>query len=383
MLSEENKITILLVRHENRFSHGLADCSLTNDGIYSSQHELIHKIVNIDSDTQKEIIINNIFSSPLIRTCQTIYPFAKKNNYLIKLEDSLYEYVNNWTSHYTHISKNRLKPMRIKHQKNKKSKDFISLYYNQHNYLSKIVQLFNDFCENNLIMIMCPYIKINKLTNTCESFFCDFKDQLNWFIALMNDDYYTYLSKERNHYESKIAQIIELMTFSILFIDGMLVNKIPDVKEFKLLMEHDSCYDIIGNYLDSSMKILESYDISILIDKSYKSIIDIYDHIEDNGIETINDVILRTSLLVNHILHEKKYQNSVYVSHMTTINSILINIFKEMYIDDPLKYLNSVFNISLPKESLEEFCDKNIIPIGSVHKVVIELDKKSVSVIKL
>jgi len=82
-------VTIYLLRHEKRYSHGLYDCSLTNEGMSALLAYNHH-------DNYK-----NIYCSPLLRTIQTIYPYAKKTNKLIKLENSLYEFVAHNTSHYS------------------------------------------------------------------------------------------------------------------------------------------------------------------------------------------------------------------------------------------------------------------------------------------
>ena len=76
----------------------LYDCSLTNEGIYFAQNGIINK-VNIE---QSQF---NIYCSPTIRTIHTIYPFAKKYNKKIKLEDSLYELSNENAGHYVKIKK--------------------------------------------------------------------------------------------------------------------------------------------------------------------------------------------------------------------------------------------------------------------------------------
>jgi broad specificity phosphatase PhoE len=93
---QSGKVTIYLVRHEERYQHGLFDCSLTCGGICSAKYKLPNKI---------DITNPNIYCSPLLRTVQTIYPFAKKHNLKIRLEDSLYEFVNHQTSHYIDLPK--------------------------------------------------------------------------------------------------------------------------------------------------------------------------------------------------------------------------------------------------------------------------------------
>ena len=46
-----------------------------------------------------------IYCSPLLRTLQTIYPFAEMNNTQINLEESLYEHISQGTSHYASLNR--------------------------------------------------------------------------------------------------------------------------------------------------------------------------------------------------------------------------------------------------------------------------------------
>jgi 2,3-bisphosphoglycerate-dependent phosphoglycerate mutase len=71
---------IYILRHEER----TIDCSffgpLTMNGLQNSK-KLINKLDMLN--------ITDVYSSPFIRTLQTIEPFIKKNNMKIKLEYSL------------------------------------------------------------------------------------------------------------------------------------------------------------------------------------------------------------------------------------------------------------------------------------------------------
>lgn len=73
---------IYILRHEDRTQ----DCSffapLTETGLSNAQ---------ILVDKLKESNINIIFSSPFVRTLQTIYPYAKESNVKINLEYGLVE----------------------------------------------------------------------------------------------------------------------------------------------------------------------------------------------------------------------------------------------------------------------------------------------------
>ena len=73
---------IYILRHEDRTQ----DCSffapLTENGLANAK-DLIGKL--------KEVNIDLIFSSPFIRTLQTVYPYAKESNLKINLEYGLSE----------------------------------------------------------------------------------------------------------------------------------------------------------------------------------------------------------------------------------------------------------------------------------------------------
>ena len=73
---------LYILRHEDRTQDATFFSPLTKQGLENS-------IKLIDILEKQEI--NNIYSSPYIRTLQTIYPYSKKNNFKIKLEYGLCE----------------------------------------------------------------------------------------------------------------------------------------------------------------------------------------------------------------------------------------------------------------------------------------------------
>lgn len=337
-MAHNDNFVLYFIRHENRFPHGLADCSLTNDGIYSAKYE----IPNVMNGQSK---VKNIYCSPLLRTCQTIYQYAKTNDYPIKLEQSLYEFTHSWTSHYTALAKNQAIP-----QINKDSNDVLCLYKLQYDFLSKIRKNIDTESKN-------PDIDMLR----------DLKLDLNHFLAMINDDHYTYITKFRYHYDKKITTVMDNITFCILYIDGMIVGKMPRVE----IPSDKKPFDMIINLIDESLNILKSYDITKCIDKSYQSSISISDHLVEKDIETFDDLINRTKTIVDLMMDQSEYQDSIYVSHLTTINALITNIFKYMSKDDvsALQFLNHYYNKSY--ESFDSFCKLNQIPIGSIHKITI------------
>jgi 2,3-bisphosphoglycerate-dependent phosphoglycerate mutase len=77
---------LILLRHEERSSDIGFFSELTEKGIIMS---------NILPNKLKQFNIDAVFSSPFIRTLQTIYPYSKKNNKKINIEYGLYEYLHN------------------------------------------------------------------------------------------------------------------------------------------------------------------------------------------------------------------------------------------------------------------------------------------------
>ena len=67
---------IYLIRHEDRYSDATFFAPLNKNGLYKSV-ELIKILEELD--------INDIYSSPYIRTLQTIYPYSKRKIYQLKL----------------------------------------------------------------------------------------------------------------------------------------------------------------------------------------------------------------------------------------------------------------------------------------------------------
>lgn len=373
--NKSNQIVIFLIRHENRYPHGLANCSLTYDGIYSSQYELPQKIITKIDDSK--IKITNIYCSPLLRTCQTIYPFAKNNNYLIKLDESLYELVNKWTNHYTKMATTGLPILKST------TEDVICLYYNQYKSLTQIRHKIN-MLDKELFNKIWSEIDLSLHDNT-KKILQEIRKDLDFFNVMMNDDRYTYISKYRYHYDPNIKCVIENITYCILFIDGILVGCLPDVEEINKYYSEHTCYNIITTFIDDSLKLLELYNIVLHFDKSYKSIFDISQYLVGFDSESFSNIIDRTSKITYNMLNLHEYQNSVYVSHLNVINAIIVNIFKSVYNQDALKYLNIIFNNFIATcsfQSFENFCEKNPIPIGSVHRIVVDLEENHVCVEK-
>ena len=73
---------LYILRHEDRTQDATFFSPLTKQGLENSE-KLIEQLENIG--------ITHVYSSPYIRTLQTIYPYCKKHNIKIKLEYGLCE----------------------------------------------------------------------------------------------------------------------------------------------------------------------------------------------------------------------------------------------------------------------------------------------------
>ena len=90
--------------------------------------------------------------------------------------------------------------------------------------------------------------------------------------------------------------------------------------------------------------------------------------------ETFDDVINRTKTLSEKILEDKAYQNSIYVSHLSTINGIILNLYKNLGRD---------INELLEVESTDDFMKNHFTKPGTIFEIRINLDKKKINVKKI
>ena len=82
-----NIIIIYIVRHELRYDDPTFFTSLTNEGQKNAE-KLSEKFNNIDFDI--------IYSSPFLRTIQTVLPYCKNYDKKINIEYGLYECTNDY-----------------------------------------------------------------------------------------------------------------------------------------------------------------------------------------------------------------------------------------------------------------------------------------------
>jgi broad specificity phosphatase PhoE len=75
---------LIILRHAKRYSSPGFDIPLTSEG-FEQADALIEKIEGLN------LYIDEVYCSPFLRTMQTIYPYCKRNNIKINIENSLYE----------------------------------------------------------------------------------------------------------------------------------------------------------------------------------------------------------------------------------------------------------------------------------------------------
>lgn len=123
---------IYILRHEKRnLDNPLFDSSLTEEGLKNA-NKLVPKIERINFDT--------IYTSPFLRVLQTIYPYCIKNNRLVKVDNSLYESMDDVK--FNNKNKNNTWQNLPDKYKNIVDKDYVSIVKNV-----KLRETFEEVCE--------------------------------------------------------------------------------------------------------------------------------------------------------------------------------------------------------------------------------------------
>jgi broad specificity phosphatase PhoE len=133
---------IILLRHEQRGIDVSFHSNLTDNGIINTNTSLKKKL--------EKMKIDIIFSSPFIRTLQTIYPYSIANNKKVNLEYGLYEYIHNpfflfikWYQTYDDINDADLKSIVNTNYKSKVIESDFNILENEDD-LEKRIKIFFD-----------------------------------------------------------------------------------------------------------------------------------------------------------------------------------------------------------------------------------------------
>ncbi len=83
---------LILLRHEER---DLSDPRFFTPLTTNGKENALSLVLKLNQLENQNIHIDYIFSSPFLRTLQTIYPYAKSHNLKVNTEYGLYEYIHN------------------------------------------------------------------------------------------------------------------------------------------------------------------------------------------------------------------------------------------------------------------------------------------------
>jgi broad specificity phosphatase PhoE len=140
---------LILLRHEKRELYPGFYSKLTEEGLKDS-NKLVKKLNKLSIDV--------IYSSPFVRTLQTIHPYCKKNNVKINIEYALHEYRHN--PYFIFENKiYKIKDINNNNLTNIIDKTYKSLFkINQFNTSS----LETEIILNNRLQLFLTYLKNNK-----------------------------------------------------------------------------------------------------------------------------------------------------------------------------------------------------------------------------
>ena len=158
---------IILLRHEERGYNIGFFSNLTENGMLRAHTSLPLNL--------KKLNIDIIFSSPFIRTLQTIYPYAIQNNIKINIEYGLYEYQHNpyfllgqWYYTLDDIKDTNLKSIINNNYKSIVVKDDFSILEDENdlgNRINKFIDYLKINYKNKTILIVTHKGVINKIKN--------------------------------------------------------------------------------------------------------------------------------------------------------------------------------------------------------------------------
>ena len=158
---------IILLRHEERGYDISFFSNLVENGIIRACTTLPKELQKLKPDI--------IFSSPFIRTLQTIYPYSQKNNIKINVEYGLYEYMHNpyfllgqWYYTLDDIKDNDLKTIINNNYKSIVDKNDFSILEDENDLEKRINKFMNNFkinYPNKTILLVTHKGIINKIKN--------------------------------------------------------------------------------------------------------------------------------------------------------------------------------------------------------------------------
>lgn len=155
---------LILLRHEERGIDIGFYSNLTENGILKSYSLAV---------ILKKMKIDIIFSSPFIRTLQTIYPYCLKYNKKINIEYGLYEYLHNpyflfvqWYYTRDHINDKQLKSIINDNYISIVNKDDFSVLENENDLEKRIKKFFKYLLLNykdKTVLLVTHKAIVNKI----------------------------------------------------------------------------------------------------------------------------------------------------------------------------------------------------------------------------
>ncbi|VBB18011.1 putative histidine phosphatase [Yasminevirus sp. GU-2018] len=376
MSDSKRTISLHFMRHEQRYDTALIDCSLTSFGLSRALRK-----------TFPGINPNKVICSPILRTIQTVYPYVRNRGLSIKLEDSLYEMINDQSSHYNYM-KYLIPKIRPRSRLTKTDEHNM---YNKLSWFHNLYTLISEISQSVVENLSKPLkLTLIEMDNTIDIDKKKYKIVLECvrleiarFVNMLND----FVNVLRSATPDKVGQdscngfntavvvsqlelSLKSASYCLLFIDGLLNGRMSiDEKLYELTLKYD-CYSIIRLLLQSTSCTLEQCDMYDVIDDGYRSLINIENYVQED-VETFENLFHRTSKFSKAILNVDEYNNSLCVSHLSVINAIIVNIFVDVYGGSALNELNKQF--SLRSINFASFCRENVIKPGDVVSVTVEV----------
>jgi hypothetical protein len=122
----------------------------------------------------------------------------------------------------------------------------------------------------------------------------------------------------------------------------------------------------IDEYILQVSQILNSYNMNKIINENYNT------YKIKIQVENYTETIERTKILLPKLLQD----SAIYVTHLTIVNSILINIYKAIYKEYYLEKLSIEFKNNFNNEI--DFCHTNLIKMGCVIRL--EINKENINI---
>ncbi len=182
---------VILLRHEERdMANPLFYSSLTPDGMANAEL-LGYKLLRYNIDV--------IFSSPFLRTLQTVYPYCRNTNKKVNVEYGLYEYIHNIMftrdNYYHDIMEYKIEYPLLwsiinKQYKSIVDEDDLECYENEMGLQRRIIKFFDELIpryHDKTVLIVSHMGVINRIKGL---YFSDGKTDMNKYFPMGHYEIY-------------------------------------------------------------------------------------------------------------------------------------------------------------------------------------------------